>query len=450
MTTEASRNTDAANDTGDRPLTTAFLRRLRIRGYKSIAFCDVTLNPLTIFVGRNASGKSNFLDALAFLRDLMKMQATEAVNERRGWRSIHCRNAATPHIDMALEATFRSHRSTWNGDYSFSLEIGEHNQIRVRHESLILTEEGRDRRCGFRVAQGKLEWIGSQHFKNGSEEMSEVDISELLSEGKLTNPRFFATPRYDRLLLGVIGTQPFLNLAEKLRASCVYNFSPPEIRVHQPMTASPILVRDGSNLARAIEGLREIEPETIDRIRNYLCAIVDGVEGFETVSYGDYETVQFSLASTGSGGSPTLFDASSMSDGTLRILAALVAAYQIVLPAGFPGFIGIEEPETALHPAAMRALVDALDEATLRTQVFLTTHSAEMLDNPTIGPENVRVVEIIDGKTIVGPVDEASVEIIRQKLDTLGGLERQDQLEPRPAELNRDRQLSQDCLEPKG
>ncbi len=49
-----------------------FLRRVRIRGYKSIAFCDVKLEPLTILVGRNASGKSNFLDALAFLRDALE------------------------------------------------------------------------------------------------------------------------------------------------------------------------------------------------------------------------------------------------------------------------------------------------------------------------------------------------------------------------------------------
>jgi len=41
------------------------------RGYKSIAFCDVALEALTILVGRNATGKSNFLDALAFLRDCL-------------------------------------------------------------------------------------------------------------------------------------------------------------------------------------------------------------------------------------------------------------------------------------------------------------------------------------------------------------------------------------------
>src|SRR6516165_9757472 len=61
-----------------------FLRRVRIRGYKSIAFCDVTLEPLTILVGRNASGKSNFLDALAFLRDTMVISVPEAVKRRGG------------------------------------------------------------------------------------------------------------------------------------------------------------------------------------------------------------------------------------------------------------------------------------------------------------------------------------------------------------------------------
>src|SRR2546423_4326035 len=106
-----------------------FLRRVRIRGYKSIAFCDVTLEPLTILVGRNASGKSNFLDALAFLRDLMELRATEAVNQRKGWRSIHCRNGSTPHIEMGFDATFESFQSTWDAEYEFSLEIANQNQI---------------------------------------------------------------------------------------------------------------------------------------------------------------------------------------------------------------------------------------------------------------------------------------------------------------------------------
>src|SRR3954447_21428619 len=68
-----------------------FLRRVRIRGYKSIAFCDVTLEPLTVLVGRNATGKSNFLDALAFLRDAMTSGVAEALKRRGGVRGVICR-----------------------------------------------------------------------------------------------------------------------------------------------------------------------------------------------------------------------------------------------------------------------------------------------------------------------------------------------------------------------
>ncbi len=98
----------------------------------------------------------------------------------------------------------------------------------------------------------------------------------------------------------------------------------------------------------------------------------------------------------------------------------------------------------------MRALVDALDEATLRTQILLTTHSAEMLDNPTIRPENIRVVQLIDGQTVIGPVDEASVEIVARKLSTLGGLERENQLEPDQDDQERQQHLARNGVEPQG
>ena len=87
-------------------------------------------------------------------------------------------------------------------------------------------------------------------------------------------------------------------------------------------------------------------------------------------------------------------------------------------------------------------MVAALDEATLRTQVLLTTHSTDMLDNSTIRPENVRVVQMIDGQTLIGPVDAAGVEIVAQ-LNTLGGLERDNLLEPDLDDRDRQQELRQ-------
>ena len=112
----------------------------------------------------------------------------------------------------------------------------------------------------------------------------------------------------------------------------------------------------------------------------------------------------------------------------MRALAALTAVFQNVHEDQDLSLVAIEEPETALHPAAMRALVSAFDAATMRTQVLLTTHSPDLLDAEEVKPENVRIVQMIDGQTVIGPIDEASVEIVRRNLDTLGGLERNDSL----------------------
>src|SRR5947209_13211452 len=84
-----------------------FLRRVRIRGYKSIAFCDVRLQPLTILVGRNAAGKSNFLDALAFLRDALDDGLANALKHRGGIRGIACRSAPTDTISLQIEASLK-------------------------------------------------------------------------------------------------------------------------------------------------------------------------------------------------------------------------------------------------------------------------------------------------------------------------------------------------------
>src|SRR3954462_14145631 len=81
-----------------------FLRRVRIRGYKSIAACDVRLQPLTILVGRNGAGKSNFLDALAFLRDVVETSLGEALKRRGGWSRIVNRASPTQSMSFALES----------------------------------------------------------------------------------------------------------------------------------------------------------------------------------------------------------------------------------------------------------------------------------------------------------------------------------------------------------
>jgi predicted ATPase len=416
-----------------------FLRRVRIRGYKSIAFCDVTLEPLTILVGRNASGKSNFLDALAFLRDLFEEGANSAL-EKHGGPPVFWDETKPGRLGFEVESTFPSYRMQCGATYRVELALSARKQLEVQEEVLQLEDRTNGHSCGFTAARGRVTWHGLESFGEGWLRRGPTK-EDAADGGTPSYPSLFDGFRPDRPLLGVIGSQPFVDLAEGLRSIGCFTFKPESIRKPQPRVGSPFLKRDGRNLARAIEGLKEIEERDVDRVKAYLRAIVPEIEGFEVFPLGDFETIRFQVCSRLERAPLNLY-AASMSDGTLRALAALIAAFQIPLPTG-PSVVGIEEPETALHPAAMRALVAALDEATLRTQILLTTHSPDLLDAEAVRPKNVRVVQMIDGQTVIGPVDEASVEIVRRDLSTLGGMERDNQLEIDLDDLERQQQLGQ-------
>jgi len=99
--------------------------------------------------------------------------------------------------------------------------------------------------------------------------------------------------------------------------------------------------------------------------------------------------------------------------------------------------VGIEEPETALHPAAARALMAALNEATEHTQVLLTTHSADLLEAMDAGEEGLLAVVARQGETQIGPIDPASKQSIRDHLYNAGELLRMDQLEPDDEDVKR-------------
>jgi predicted ATPase len=92
--------------------------------------------------------------------------------------------------------------------------------------------------------------------------------------------------------------------------------------------------------------------------------------------------------------------------------------------------VGLEEPEAALHPAAAGVLLGALREASTISQVVVTSHSPDLLDDPDIPDESILAVESKDGVTVIGPIDEAGRSVLRDKLFTPGELLRQNQLTP--------------------
>jgi predicted ATPase len=99
--------------------------------------------------------------------------------------------------------------------------------------------------------------------------------------------------------------------------------------------------------------------------------------------------------------------------------------------------VGIEEPESALHPAAAGALMDSLREAAQHTQVLLTTHSPDILDTFDPIEETLLVLQSRQGETAIAPVDAASVSAIQEHLYSAGDLLRMDQLQPDENDVRR-------------
>ena len=86
----------------------------------------------------------------------------------------------------------------------------------------------------------------------------------------------------------------------------------------------------------------------------------------------------------------------------------------------------------ALHPAALGILIDALQDASERMQVLVTTHSPDLLHSAEVDTEELLAVSAESGYTTIGRVDEGSRSILAQRLFTPGELLRLGDLEPDP------------------
>jgi predicted ATPase len=209
-----------------------------------------------------------------------------------------------------------------------------------------------------------------------------------------------------------------------------YSFNVETLRTPQRSRPRAPLGRHGEHLGDVLAVLAADRRSYQSRIDAYMRAIVQDAVAIEPYSIGGYITVRLKTAVDGE---VFKFGPESVSDGTLRAAAVLAALFQSTALDGRLPLVGIEEPEVALHPAAAGALFDALTEASGYVQVLATSQSADLLDRDDLDVKKIRPVQMRDGLTVIGEVDDSSREIAEKKLYTLGELMRGNQLAPKPA-----------------
>lgn len=232
----------------------------------------------------------------------------------------------------------------------------------------------------------------------------------------------------DRLFLPVAGTQgAFAPLYSGLMRPRFYHFRTVNLRRPQRSSRRAVLRRHGDGFGDVVATLSADYGSAKARIDAYLSEIAHGTTGIDARDVGGYRTV---VLSSSVDGEVFEFGPEAMSEGTVHSAAVLAALFQPESLDGRLPLIGIEEPEIALHPAAAGVLFDALAEASEHVQVIATSQSADLLDREDLDPSVIRPVAMRDGLTMIGEVDDASREIVGQKLYTLGELMRGNQLSP--------------------
>lgn len=380
------------------------ITRVALRNYKSIAKCDVRLEPLTLLVGPNGAGKSNFLDSLRFTSQALRFSLDHALRERGGIGDVRRRSRGHPnHFGIRLELSFP------DGEASYAFEVGArpNGGYRVRRES-----------CSVRSTDPAL----TGHF--------------LTEDGQVTRSSAAGLPRIvqpDRLHLLPASNHPiFRPIFDVLSGMGFYNLNPERIRDLQSSAPSDVLDRDGANVASVFAALKSRSSASVERIVRYLSVIVPGTVGVETKTLGPKLTLEF-LQEVRGDPNPWRFLANNMSDGTLRAFGVLVALFQGACSSSpVARLVGIEEPESALHPAAAEALTDVLQEVSGTVQVLATTHSADLLDQDTLAVESLVAVVSEAGETKLAPLDEKGRRVLSEGLSTAGELLRMQLLEPDP------------------
>jgi len=382
---------------------TPFIRRVVLRNYKSIGYCDVSLRPLTYLVGHNGAGKSNFMDALHFVRDALANSLDSALNERGGINEVRRRSGGHPtHFALRIEFVLHGGQA---GHYGFVIGALKNGGYEVQREECVVA--GIRKGPFFRIEKGKLR-----------------DTSETT----------FPSVTADRLaLVAASGLTAFRPVFDALTAMGFYNLNPKLMRELQKPQDGRLLRPAGENIASVIGHLEKVAPAQMTLIQEYLHSVAPMVHGVERKPIGPMETLEFRQDMAGSR-HPWRFLAHNMSDGTLRALGVLSALLQGNVDYS-PTLIGIEEPETALHPAASAALREALARAAETTQVLVTSHSPDLLDDRSIDADAVLAVVSEAGETKIAPLDEGSRQVMRDHLFSAGELLRMNQLAPDRASI---------------
>jgi predicted ATPase len=396
------------------------LKRVKIQGYKSLADVEVQLQPLSVLFGPNASGKSNFLDALQLLSRIANSRTVEEAFDPpyrgtplesftfgpNGIKDLFAQEKASfsLEVDVELSQTVigEVNRQIWQSEETRTggkLSKADSDAINatIIHEKYL--------RYGIELTilpKTSEIFVESEHFIALNAERTPI-MSHSLLERRGSSLSLNGRPlvfRYDKdsSILSqplYVALYPYAEAMRRELAGWFFFYLEPRehMRLHTPFKAVRHIGLMGEELAASLNTLHLLDAPQFKALEKALHMIIPSITGID-VGVNNEGKVELSLIQ-----GQRSIPANLLSDGTLRILGLLALRGAKEAPA----LIGLEEPENGIHPDRLDLIALLLENlASSDTQVIATTHSPTLID--LVPQTSLYVFNQVNGNTTITPL----------------------------------------------
>ena len=323
------------------------LRKVTIKGFRSIRETALEIRPLNVLIGANGAGKSNLIAFFKLMNELMGGRLQQHVAATgRATADLHSGPKGTQQLEAELEFEVDNGTNT----YRMGLSHAAGDSLVFAEEELSFHQTGR--------TEPKVVPLGAGH--------EETRIRDKVEEGDVT-------------------AKTLMYLLNNCR---VYHFhdTSPSARVLQYCYVGHKywLMPDAANLAPILYDLKSSGQVAYRHIVATVKQVAPFFEDF--VLEPDSRDIILNWRHRRS---DLVFGPHQLSDGTLRAICLISL---LSLPSErLPSLIVVDEPELGLHPYALDVVASLIRAASRHTQVLLGTQSTAFVDS--CEPGDIVVVE---------------------------------------------------------
>ena len=333
------------------------LHRIDIQGFKSIKNLSLEMKPINILIGSNGVGKSNFVSFFKLLNKIYDQRLQQYALQQGADNLMHFGRKKTKQIKGYLDFG--------NNAYEFSLLPTSQNGLFIEREDSILPK--------------------------GSSKYRDSFYNENLNES----------------LIKVSNTYRDKYLSDHLESYKIYHFHDTSetapLRARAQVNDNRILRENGGNLPAYLYFLMMKHPKNYKRIESIVQSVVPDFDRFDLQPMVlDENVIELNWSELNQ--PEYYFNATHLSDGSLRFIALVTLLEQPILPK----VIIIDEPELGLHPVAIEKLAALIKSVAARgCQMIISTQSVNLLNH--FDAEDIITVDRVDGQSVFSRLDSDSL-----------------------------------------